>query len=416
MKPFFDQLKRVKAREILQAWKLPVAAVAALFYRQRHKDLWIVCEEPIEARDNGYWFFKHVRERHPEQECVYAISSKSPDIDKIRGLGEWVEFGSLKHWILYLASARKISSQKAGNPNAAVFYFLEVYGILKDSRIFLQHGVTINDLTWLYYEETKMRRFLCGAYPEYKFIRERFGYPKGSVRYTGLCRFDGLHDFRTDRRLILIMPSWRLWIANEDYRLQKYEGTTVIPKTEYFRQWNSFLSDRRLQLLSQTYGVRFIFFPHRNMQKYMRHFPKTNAYLEIADGSRYDVQELMKRAAMMVTDYSSVFFDMLYMKKPVVFYQFDYEKFREAQYAEGYFDYRDNPFAKSFPEKQGVFDEIERLIGRDFLVDEDYLRAHKKYFPLYDKRNSERVFQVIKDLSDPGKKHLRKMNVHVGGS
>ena len=42
----------------------------------------------------------------------------------------------------------------------------------------------------------------------------------------------------------------------------------------------------------------------------------------------------------MITDYSSVFFDFSYMRKPVIFYQFDEKKFRKAQYAEGYFSYK----------------------------------------------------------------------------
>ena len=134
------------------------------------------------------------------------------------------------------------------------------------------------------------------------------------------------------------------------------------------------------------------------MQKYMHFFPASNEYMEFADASRYDVQEVMKRAAMLITDYSSVFFDMLYMKKPVVFYQFDYEKFREAQYGEGYFRFGDNPFGRSIRERQAVFDELERIIGEGFRVDERFLEAHRDYFRLYDADNSERVYRVVGEL------------------
>lgn len=69
---------------------------------------------------------------------------------------------------------------------------------MENTRVFLQHGVIINDLKWLYYPETKMRLFVCGAYPEYQFIRDTFGYPEGYVQYLGLCRFDTLHGHQTD--------------------------------------------------------------------------------------------------------------------------------------------------------------------------------------------------------------------------
>lgn len=396
MSRFIYQLKRVRFGEIIQIWKLPIAIICAAIYRLKHKDLWIVCEDKNEARDNGFWFFKYVRSKHPEQECVYAISGKSPDIDKIRNLGKWVEYGSLKHWILYLASSKKISSQKAGNPNAAVFYFLEVYGLLKDNRIFLQHGVIINDLKWLYYDVTKMKRFICGAYPEYEFIRDTFGYPSENVVYTGICRFDGLHDnIKSETKMILIMPTWREWIADEDFRLVQYEGTTEVQKTNYFFKWTSFIKDPKLEYISRQYDCKFVFFPHRNMQKYMEYFPASTYYMEIADAKKYDVQELMKNASLMITDYSSVFMDMLYMKKPVIFYQFDYEKFREGQYEEGYFSYLDNPFAISCQYKDDVINYLEDYIKKDFTVTEEYLLAHKEYFQIYDKDNCKRVYDVV---------------------
>ncbi len=399
MKYFLSRLRRVKFNQIIQIWKLPVAFVVAPIYRLRHNKLWIVSEAPNEARDNGYWFFQFLREKHPEQECVYAIQKSSHDFSRVAEIGKTVEYGSLLHWIMYLASEVQISSQKAGNPNAAIFFFLEVYGFLKNRRLFLQHGVIINDLKWLYYDVTKMSGFVCGALPEYEYIRERFGYPASAVRYTGLCRFDGLHDFATDPELILIMPTWREWIADEDYRLLKYEGTTEIPKTGYFRHWIAFLQDSELAEIAATYHVRFIFFPHREMQKYMQYFPESTDYLEIADGHKYDVQDLLKRAALMITDYSSVNFDMLYMKKPVIYYQFDYEQFREGQYAEGYFHYQDNPFAHSFRNAPEVFAELREYIGRGYKVSEQYLKAHSEYFPLFDQNNCERVYQVAEQLS-----------------
>lgn len=397
MSSFLKKLKRVKVSELMQGWKLPVSLVCFPFYRLWHKDLWIVCEDKNEARDNGFWFFKYVRENHPEQECVYAISSSSPDYKRVEELGNTVEYGSLKHWILYFASSKKISSQKAGNPNAAIFYFLEVYGIVRDKRIFLQHGVIKDDLKWLYYDVTKMKRFICGAYPEYRYVNSAFGYPEGNICYTGLCRFDGLHDYKT-QKVILIMPTWREWIADEDSRLKQYEGTTDISKTNYFISWIDFINDIKIQEIAKKYQVKFIFFPHRNMQKYMKYFPASNQYIEIADAGTYGVQELMKMASMMVTDYSSVFFDMLYMKKPVCFYQFDYENFRKAQYGEGYFHYENNPFGKSHREKEDVFKDIERIICNNFKPSDEYLKAHKEYFKLYDTNNCKRVYDVVKDL------------------
>ncbi|MCR4591256.1 MAG: hypothetical protein K5668_10615 [Lachnospiraceae bacterium] len=177
IRKLFDLLKYVRLRDLLRAWKLPVAALAALLYRRTHRNLWVVSEDENEARDNGFWFFRFVKEKHPEQECIYAIRRNSPDFEKVAALGDTVEYGSLRHWILYLSSSVQIS------------------------------------------------RFLCGAYPEYEYIRKHFGYPEGHVRYTGLCRFDGLHHFETDPSLILIMPTWRNWLVIRKDKLRRIEQT-----------------------------------------------------------------------------------------------------------------------------------------------------------------------------------------------
>ena len=398
MSQFIEKLKRVKINDLLQAWKLIAAPIPAMVYRMFHKDLWIICEDEKEARDNGFWIYRYIRENIPEQECVYAIRSDSVDYDKVSKLGKTVEYGSLKHWILYLASSKKISSQKAGNPNAAIFYFLEVYGLLKDKRLFLQHGITINNAKWLYYDVTKMTRFVCGSYPEYEYIQENFGYPKENVVYAGMCRFDGLHHVEADPKLILIMPTWREWIADEDYRLQEYEGTTDIPKTNYFIRWTEFIRDARLKEIAEKYHVRFVFFPHRNMQKYMQYFPESTEWMEIASSKDWDIQQLMKKAALMITDYSSVCFDIFYMKKPLIFYQFDYDMFRKGQYDTGVFDYRNNGFARSYTEKEDVYDELEKYIQNGYAVSEEYLQEHRNHFRLYDEKNCERVYQVIKEM------------------
>lgn len=394
---FVDGLRRVHWHDIRSAWKLIPSIVVAPFYRMKHPNLWLVCEDANEARDNGYWFFKYVREEHPEQDCAYAIKSSSPDFERVARLGRTIKYGSLEHWIAYLASSKKISSQKAGNPNAALFYLLEVYGLLRDKRIFLQHGVIKNDLKWLYYDVTKMTRFICGAYPEWEYVRDTFGYPEGSVYYTGLCRFDGLHNIKPDPKLILIMPTWREWIADEDWRLEQYEGTTNIPETNYFRKWTAFITDRRLKDLAVRYGVKFVFYPHRNMQKYLDSFPQSNNYVQIADATDWEIQELLKRASLMVTDYSSVFFDFAYMKKPIVFYQFDYEMFRQGQYEEGYFDYPNNPFGKGLQDIDSVIGEIERFLNNGFSVSKEFMEAHRSFFPLYDSENCKRVFDVVQD-------------------
>lgn len=396
IKTVIHRLQDVKLRDILSGFQFVLAIPFAAVMKRKHKDLWLICEDANEARDNGYVFFKYIKTHHPNQEVVYAINYESPDFKKVLKVGGVIPYGSFKHWVYYLTASRNISSQKGGKPNAAVCYFLEVGGILRNKRVFLQHGITKDDAKWLYYNETKMSMFCCGAKPEQKFVESKFGYPDGAVQYLGFTRFDNLHKDAVDKKLILIMPTWRNWFVlkskNADGKLPPVE------ESKFCSTWNEFLNDKELQKLIKRYQLKVIFYPHRNMQPFIDVFRVDNPSIVIAKQKEYDVQMLLRKCAVLITDFSSVFFDVIYMKKPVIFYQFDEEEYRAKQYQEGYFNYTDNPFSIRYTDRKSVISALERTVMNEFNVGPDFLKGHAEYFPLYDTLNCDRTYTAIKNM------------------
>lgn len=83
------------------------------------------------------------------------------------------------------------------------------------------------------------------------------------------------------------------------------------------------------------------------------------------------------------------------MKKPIIFYQFDIDDFRKFHYSEGYFHYDNNSFSNAVYSIGEVAQKLKNEINHDFTVSKEYLSEHKKYFPLYDTKNSERTFSKI---------------------
>lgn len=364
----------------------PFAIIAKLFIR----NFWLVCEDKNEARDNGYHFFKWVRENRPKQKIAYAINKKSPDYQKVKGLGKIISYGTLSHWFWYIVADKNISSQKGGKPNPAVCYLFEVVlGVRKNNRVFLQHGVTINKGEWLFYKNTKMRLFVTVARPEQDFISSEFGYPKNNVKLLGFSRFDALHGVEFDKDLILVMPTWRNWLGREG----KDNKELQFENTEYCQAWNAFLSSPKLHALLEKYNKKLLFYPHRNMQKFIEHFKSDCTRIEIADWKNYDIQDLLKRASLLITDYSSVFFDFSYMRKLVLFYQFDEKEFREKQYAQGYFDYHDTVLGAWSGDLDSLLQNLEEKLEEGLpLLSEETI---KSFFPYYDKENSKRIYEEI---------------------
>lgn len=394
----WQKLQRVKISDIGHIFLFLIALPVALVYRCFRKDLWLICDNKNEARDNGYWLFKYICENHKEQDIVYAISKKSPDYQKVRVLGKVVSYGSLKHWILYLTAKKNISSQKGGKPNAAVCYFLEVNRIIKNTRIFLQHGVIKDDMPFLHYENTQMRMFVCSTEREWRFVSEKYGYPDGYVKKLGLCRFDMLHNVKTKPNQILVMPSWRSWIATPTSASYEIENVSDFRNTEYFKAWNEFLNNEEIHRILRENNLKMIFYPHRDMQAFLQYFNIDDENIITAKWPEYDVQQLLIESQYLITDYSSIAMDFAYMQKRLMYYQFDYEDFRRGQYPEGYFSYEKDGFGRVCYNTDEVVSEFKNAVSENFANPEKYLTRHKNFFDLYDTHNCERNYNAIKEL------------------
>ncbi len=395
---FLEKLKRVKWTDLIHIFKFLLALPIACFLRRKRSDLWLLCDTQLEARDNAYWLFRYLRKEHPEQDAVFAISMKSPDYARVKELGEVVEFGSLRHWIYYLAASKNISSQKMGKPNAAICYVLEIYGILKNTRVFLQHGIITADLSFLYYEHTKMRLFVTSTQAEWQYVNDTYHYPAGYVQKLGLCRFDGLHDSQTDKKQILLMPTWRMYIRNELTGDNASRRSAQFMETDYYRYWEAVLAHPALATLLEEKDLHVVFYPHREMERFLQCFHVDDPRIRIAGWPDDDVQELLKRSAFLVTDFSSVAMDFAYMKKPLVYYQFDNEKFRSSHHGVGYFDFEKEGFGPVVTSPDEVVRLLAQAADKEFANDPLYLGRHEAYFDLWDDENCKRNYEAIRAI------------------
>lgn len=393
-KNFFQRLQKVKLNDILHIFIFMIAIIPSVIYKHTHKKFWLICEYEMEARDNAFYFYKYMIENHPEQRVIYAVNFNSYDYNKVKSMGEVVKYGSLMHWILYLSADVNISSQKGGKPNAAVCYILEIYGILKNKRVFLQHGIIKDDLPYVHYKNAKFAMFTTSTKKEFDYVSEHFGYPDGVIKQVGLCRFDDLID-TSNGDTILVMPTWREWIAHNDNENKKVEAVNSFKDTEYYKKWNSLLNSKELYDVLKKNNKKLVFYPHRNMQPYLNDFITDNDRITIANFPDYDVHELLKSSSLLLTDYSSVAMDFAYLNKPVIYYQFDYERFRKHHMEEGYFSYKENGFGEIEEEEGKVIELINSYICNQYTVSEKYHKRINDFFDMRDNHNCERTYESI---------------------
>ena len=390
---FFAKLKRIRPGDIGHFFLFLLALLPAAIYKRKRKHLWLLCEYAMEAQDNAFALFRHLRDKHPEIDAVYAIARRSPAYETVAAVGPVVPFGSFRHWVYYLAAEVNISSQKGGKPNAAVCYLLEVVlGWLKNRRVFLQHGVTKDDLPFLHAENAKLSLFCCAAKPEYEFIRDTFGYPEGVVQYTGFCRFDALLDAAPDPSLLLILPTWRMWLERDCKTAEAFIGS------EYYRGWQAFLNDPALDALLKETGKRAVFCVHRNVSRFETCFTSPSERVEVKKWDEVSVPDLLKRAAVLVTDFSSVYMDFAFMKKPVVYYQFDRETYRKGHLPTGYFDYERDGFGPITETAAAAIDALSGVIENGCRMAPQYEQRVDRFFTLRDGDSSERTTKAIWEM------------------
>lgn len=392
-----NRLRFVKIKDVLSIFPMILGLMFSIFHRLRHRNIWLVCERRNEARDNGYWFYKYLCESHPEIEAVYAIDLSSVDYLKIKNLGKVIQFGSINHWKHYFSAKRNISSQKEGKPNTALCFFLEVVLGVQSNRVYLKHGIVKDDQRWIYYDVSKMNLICCASDREYEFIKMKFGYPESSIQLTGLCRYDNLWNKNTESNQILIMPTMREWLRVKSTDTIKYEKSESFIESDFYTFWNSLINSAELCQLLTDFKMKLVFFLHSSMQQYRNQF-SANSNVTIADSSEYDVQNLLLQSKVLITDYSSIFFDFAYMMKPLVYYQFDYEKYRLGQYQEGYFSYELDGFGPVAYSESELLIQIRYILLNQSTMNDRYKKRVREFFAFWDSKNCERTFQVVSEM------------------
>ena len=378
IKKFFIYLFALLKRLVL----LPAAKI-----KYGKKEIWLVCERGTDARDNGYHMFRYLRTAHPEIAAWYVITRDSDDLKKIADLGNIAYRGSLNHWLLYIRAKFVLTAfEPYFCPSSSYRFAQDVIKKNPQKIVFLQHGIIGTDVPLYYQERSRFDLFICGAKPEYDFVSSHFHYTHGEVRYTGLARFDALHDFAVKRQ-ILIMPTYRKWLWEESEQ--------EVAQSEYVQRWNHLLGNPALAEIAEKYHAEIIFYPHQLMQQFVGLFSSPSPHIIVADRQRYDVQPLLKESALLVTDYSSVHFDFAYMKKPVLYYQFDEEEFFSGHNARGFFDFRTMGFGERIEKEEELISRIAECAEKEFQLQLVFEQRINDFFPLHDARNCERIYQEI---------------------
>lgn len=381
-------LTSLTPRRILNAVRTMTFMPPALVARHFLPAVWIITERPDQARDNGYCFFKYLKTYHPELPVYYIISKDSNDYDKVAPYGDVIQFDSWKHYFYFCLSTIHISAHVGGcnptdNPVAR-----RVKKIIGYRDVFIPHGVSYGVSEFCLEKYAKIDLFICSGKSEYDNVLENYGYTREQVAYTGFPRLDSWHDVKANPKQLLLMPTWRLYLAQNP--------SIVFKETDYYKAYQDLINNLKVKDFLVKNDLKLIFYLHHNMQKYSRSFHTDCPNIEIVyQDETYDIQQLLKESALLITDYSSVHFDFAYMGKPIIYYQFDKDEFWKRQYGQSNFDAEKDGFGPVVYDLEHLLSRLENAYKERFKLQGEYERRMKQFYLLRDEKNCERVYDEI---------------------
>jgi len=361
----------------------------------RNYRAWLVFEKFCSlAQDNGYYFFKYCMEQLPaskRKNIYYVIKKDAPDYQKLKQFGRnVVPFMSFRHMLLCLTASAYVGSDSRSHvyqwrpkPN------LISYRVAYHKILFLQHGVTaMKRVDYLFgrHGTSPMTYFLTTSKREQDIVTANFGYSEQDAPICGFARWDALED-RSDAAhpQILLMPTWRPWLEDKtaDYFVQ----------SDYFRRYSELIQDPRLERFLEDNDATLVFYIHPKLADQLANFQTASERVRLVPMGSQPLNEVMMESTALITDYSSVCWDMLYMRKPVVYYQFDQDRYLEV--TGSYVDLNEDLPGDVCKGTDELFASLEALAARGFALDADDAALADEWFDARDTNNCKRIYRYL---------------------
>lgn len=346
------------------------------------------------ADDNAEEMFRYVNENEKDfaKNSYFVLEKGAECLDRLKSEGKVVEYASFSHKVKYINCKIIISSHASYLDKCYTPFTDEEMDLYKDiinkKFVFIPHGVVKDDVRIYLNRELIMPDLITTSLNrEYEYLTSKdYMYEKGMVIKTGLSRFDKLKN--DAEKVILFSPTWRNYGENYDFK-----------ETDYYKTYIKLLKDKTLDNLLSKNGYRLKFLLHPVFLPHIDLFKECETEnIKIIDSKNNRYCDLFNECAMLVTDYSSIYFDVAKMKKPIVFFQFDRDYFFKHHYSQSFFSYENDAFGEIITEREKLLEKLQYYINNNFKLEEKYLDRIDKTFAFVDNKNSQRIMKEVYKL------------------
>ncbi|MGX8238026.1 CDP-glycerol glycerophosphotransferase family protein [Exiguobacterium undae] len=353
--------------------------------------------------DNPKAIYEMLRLNHPELELIFSKDKQVTFEKNVTVINRMTI-----RWIYLLATSKMwVSNSRLPSwlyKRPETVYLQTWHGTpLKKLALDMEHVQMANTSTEKYKKEFKKESakwdilISPNAYSSKIFKRAfhfkgeilEIGYPRNDVFYQKknhkniVGRIHDYYGIEPGKKIILYAPTWR----DDQFVLQGNYSFSLPFSCEQFEKR---FGDEYVMLVRMHYLV--------GEQLNFEGFPS------IKNVSSYpDISELYLAADMMVTDYSSVMFDYAHLKRPMLFYTYDLEHYRDRLRG-FYFDFEEDVPGPLIMNEHHLFDEIQRLPDWHHRFEDKLLVFTEKYCTWDDGNVSKHVSERILKSMDEKRK------------
>ena len=373
-------------------------------YEKNHYLLSDFFQENIESIDAFHIFLEMIKDNINAH--YLTMSSKIYDkfnLENVRRLNEMkVIYGVRKingnilekYFELFLRLKAVIAAEKYDSIDN-IFYNIEYI-----NYIFLGHGVTYikSFLYDNYLSPNNYNKILLPPSEKFISLALKAGWKNENIIKIGYPRWDNYNNSQNlmlwkelknkEERAIFMMFTWR-----------KIKSGKAISNL-YFQNIYNILNNRKLKKELKVNNIKFFFCYHHCLKK--KKIIKFNKNVRLI--SQDEISTLLKNSSLIITDFSSILFDAIVQKKPLILYIPDaLEPDLKDIYSKEYYETITN-LVKGIPYLSEIILEIEDVINKiiyyiqnDFSLESEKLSFYKE-FGLKSGDNTRRFLNYIKML------------------
>jgi CDP-glycerol glycerophosphotransferase len=341
--------------------------------------------------DNSSVLHRHVLLTRPETATLWAIDGDSPDRAVVEQLGGCIERRSLAAHRLALAADVIVFSHGVHDVPGMMFADGAV-------RVRLGHGLTAFGRTRGRMPRSTQRMTQAVDLAPVASRMEQdhkvdWGFPREKLPITGLPRWDDMVAHRgagptRQRPLVLYAPTSRPWHTDVD----------ATPRGALKPIHELLHSPRLAAMLAAGVFDLGIYF-HQITRYRFGPFEWLPPGVEVITEERR-LPEFIATSSLVVSDYSSILWDALYVDVPVILFQFDraeHERLRGS-----YLDLRQRLFGPNVDTADATLDALEMAVADGFQLEgwaDDRERWQERAFAYRDADNCARVVERIASLT-----------------